>query len=59
MSQKYLIGLHCGVDFQNLIALGKKENLYESIFAYKWMKLLAVLLVKEGECGNVESLQDY
>ena len=38
-----------GKEFQSLIACGKKENLYESILAYKWMNLLAVLLVKEGE----------
>ena len=57
MSQKYQIGLHNEVEFQSLIARGKKENLYESIFVYRWINLLAVLLVKERkstrmwECG--------
>ena len=51
MTQKHLIGLAtwCGKEFQSLIACGKKENLYKLILAYKWMNLLAVLLVKGGE----------
>ena len=29
--------------------LWENENLYESILAYRWVNLLAVLLIKEGE----------
>ena len=38
---------------QSWITHGKKENLYELILAYKWMNLLAVLLVKEGESSRM------
>ena len=39
----------CGKEFQSVIARGKKKNLYELILAYRWVDLLAVLLVKERE----------
>ena len=55
----------CDKEFQSLIACVKKENLYESILAYKWMNLLAVFLVKGGEsirmweCGITTRLLMY